>query len=1183
MAGMFEELLVSFKDLGKVTLERNKERSAVKMIQSTVKTLETVLKAMDAFLQKKGVNVSDLYAKGKAQGTSLLGRAKAFLDESRTQGIGSTVKGRVADLRGKLSDKYKAFSDRMTGPPAPGEQPVNPVASRLFTQFNEQSKSLLGGLQSLREKVAGAGEAQAAPKTSLWDRLAHRQDRRKKEVEEEKKAVQDRAKQGKKSSWLGKILAGMMGLAGTVVSGVWKATKFLGGFAVRGIGKALFGLVPQLSGSIAKGLSGVIGSLLKGGAGVAWAGIKALPGAVGSVLTSGAVKSGAMMLGRAALTLATGPVGWVVAAGTAAYAGYKLYKYLTRNNVASDVYGKLTLLRLYLYGFNETNKTYFSKLFDLEMLMKDFVKYRERRVEITRLDRAAIDKVLEIFQVQREDKVKYGILNQWFMKRFIPAYKAFMDALYSVNSAVYLDSLDSLKPVQLQDLMGKLQIPNGIYDITQIPVHETSQSFVTKADVESILANITNDIKSKLPQQKTLAQQAKEQNAKPTPEVATTLQRPPVEPPAVVKPPAPRAQVPETPHQEGEARPKEQGSLASVSSKAAGKLNVASGQLLPGGTSLEGITARVDKTKIYNLDPNLRELFTGMAKEYHNLTGKTIPVNEAFRSYEDQVAMKKKYPDLAAKPGTSLHEYGLAVDVDSAAVAELDKLGLLRKYGFTAPVGGEKWHLEPIGVSMDPGRAKKEANFRASAILASPGNGGAGYAFEDKSNKGRRDLELQRSIYNSHSDNPIDLTRVAQKTPEGTFPPQRPGRTPAPAPSTPSPPTDSGAKILTASAIPTEGEKAPTATSQRPTLGTPRSTPSLDTPAKGIGTEPNPHADIGKYADLSPEQAIKQASKMTNVNESTMMTFAKLESGLNPNAKAPTSSATGLFQIVDSTWKELLDKHGDKYNIPADADRTNPYYNSLMAGEYMKSNLKTVANYKQTDISEPTAAYLAHFLGPGGARKLIDTYAKAPEAPVKTAVSGNAYSANKSLLQDKTVDQFVDTIDAKIATAQGTPSDAYKASKSAKSAPTSQPSISPTAGSPSASTVSVAGSSYTAASPVVDTPTAPKPAISTTRYDVTASKPTPAANSTPSREIPTPAPLQSMFSTGKMEGLLNDQLQTLVQIAGILTSMNEKFDLGKLKEALSAPPPGGGSTPPPPMDKSIPPNSINLSRKKLML
>ena len=248
----------------------------------------------------------------------------------------------------------------------------------------------------------------------------------------------------------------------------------------------------------------------------------------------------------------------------------------------------------------------------------------------------------------------------------------------------------------------------------------------------------------------------------------------------------------------------------------------------------------------------------------------------------------------------------------------------------------------------------------------------------------------------------------------------------------------------------------------------------------------------------------------------------------------------------------------------------------------MKSNLKTVANYKQTDISEPTAAYLAHFLGPGGARKLIDTYAKAPEAPVKTAVSGNAYSANKSLLQDKTVDQFVDTIDAKIATAQGTPSDAYKASKSAKSAPTSQPSISPTAGSPSASTVSVAGSSYTAASPVVDTPTAPKPAISTTRYDVTASKPTPAANSTPSRESPTPPPLQSMFSTGKMEGLLNDQLQTLVQIAGILTSMNEKFDLGKLKEALSAPPPGGGSTPPPPMDKSIPPNSINLSRKKLI-
>ena len=42
---------------------------------------------------------------------------------------------------------------------------------------------------------------------------------------------------------------------------------------------------------------------------------------------------------------------------------------------------------------------------------------------------------------------------------------------------------------------------------------------------------------------------------------------------------------------------------------------------------------------------------------------------------------------------------------------------------------------------------------------------------------------------------------------------------------------------------------------------------------------------------------------------------ARLESGLDPDAKARTSSATGLYQFIDSTWLRTLDRHGAKHGM----------------------------------------------------------------------------------------------------------------------------------------------------------------------------------------------------------------------------------------------------------------------------
>ena len=48
--------------------------------------------------------------------------------------------------------------------------------------------------------------------------------------------------------------------------------------------------------------------------------------------------------------------------------------------------------------------------------------------------------------------------------------------------------------------------------------------------------------------------------------------------------------------------------------------------------------------------------------------------------------------------------------------------------------------------------------------------------------------------------------------------------------------------------------------------------------------------------------AIKNAAAKTGVNFTYLMEKAAVESSFNPDAKAKTSSATGLFQFIEQTW-----------------------------------------------------------------------------------------------------------------------------------------------------------------------------------------------------------------------------------------------------------------------------------------
>lgn len=117
---------------------------------------------------------------------------------------------------------------------------------------------------------------------------------------------------------------------------------------------------------------------------------------------------------------------------------------------------------------------------------------------------------------------------------------------------------------------------------------------------------------------------------------------------------------------------------------------------------------------------------------------------------------------------------------------------------------------------------------------------------------------------------------------------------------------------------------------------------------------------------------MSKIGKEKGVDPTLLMAIANIESGLNPKAKATTSSATGLFQFIDSTWLSLLKLYGQKNNIlEGNLElRLDPSCSTLMMCELIKENERYL-NQKGLKMLKKTDLYLAHFMGPKKAMQFI--------------------------------------------------------------------------------------------------------------------------------------------------------------------------------------------------------------------
>jgi septal ring factor EnvC (AmiA/AmiB activator) len=156
--------------------------------------------------------------------------------------------------------------------------------------------------------------------------------------------------------------------------------------------------------------------------------------------------------------------------------------------------------------------------------------------------------------------------------------------------------------------------------------------------------------------------------------------------------------------------------------------------------------------------------------------------------------------------------------------------------------------------------------------------------------------------------------------------------------------------------------------------------------------------------------AIRLGSIRTGVDFTFLMEMARVESNFNPAARAPRSSATGLFQFRDQAWLEAIREFGAEYGLKDYANkvrliededheprpivrdplqlevlalRLNPRLSTLMAAENIKRNLQLLSGKTRQEPGR-TELYLAHYLGPEGAVKFLKTMDEEPSAIAAT-------------------------------------------------------------------------------------------------------------------------------------------------------------------------------------------------------
>lgn len=206
------------------------------------------------------------------------------------------------------------------------------------------------------------------------------------------------------------------------------------------------------------------------------------------------------------------------------------------------------------------------------------------------------------------------------------------------------------------------------------------------------------------------------------------------------------------------------------------------------------------------------------------------------------------------------------------------------------------------------------------------------------------------------------------------------------------------------------------------------------------------------FAPAQIRSAIAAASARSGVDFGYLLRTAEVESGLNPAARAATSSAAGLFQFVGSTWFDAVRRHGAEAGVGWAADalaggakgldactrtavlalRDDPEVAAQIAGAHAADNGAVLRGATGREAGAADL-YLAHFLGAGGAVAFLRGLADDPLQEA-SALFPKAARANPAIFAGRSLSDIYQHFAAMFGDGAGTKVVGERAAPSAPSA-----------------------------------------------------------------------------------------------------------------------------------------------------
>lgn len=167
---------------------------------------------------------------------------------------------------------------------------------------------------------------------------------------------------------------------------------------------------------------------------------------------------------------------------------------------------------------------------------------------------------------------------------------------------------------------------------------------------------------------------------------------------------------------------------------------------------------------------------------------------------------------------------------------------------------------------------------------------------------------------------------------------------------------------------------------------------------------------------------LNSAGERSGVDFEYLLQTAIRESSLNPTAKAQTSSATGLFQFLETTWLQVMKDEGPRLGYQTYADaitqnadgdfvindpvlreevlklREDPQISADLAAAFTRNN-GAYLQEKFGRMPSPGELYIAHFLGAHGAETMFRAGLEDPDQIAANLFPRQA-AANKAIFYE---------------------------------------------------------------------------------------------------------------------------------------------------------------------------------------